>query len=227
MSRKKTILLAFFAVLLAISEVITPMTVSMMIDRSLNRAAPSDKLGVVTQSFPGLSMWLGRFDSVQAGAEGVNIDGLKVKAAHILLEDVRLDMGSLLRHNRIVVREARNAEVMMKVTEKDLADYIAVKVKEARNPSVKIMPDKVELNSEVDLGIAKLAVGVQGHIVGDDRSIRFVSDKLEIKNAGGIQFGALFAEIPLVDMKRLPIPVGVRKVVTEPGSIILYADNHG
>jgi hypothetical protein len=35
----------------------------------------------------------------------------------------------------------------------------------------------------------------------------------------------LFAEIPLVDLTRLPFQVAVRKVVMEPGVLTIYADN--
>lgn len=227
MSGKKTILLGLFAVLLAFSEVVSPMVASMLIDRAINRATPSEKLGVAVSSIPGAAMWLGRFDSVQAGAEGVNIDGLRVLASHVRLDDARLDMPALLKHNRVTIQQVRNLEIVMKVTEKDLAAYIGAKVKEARNPTVKILADKIQIRSEIDLGIAKIAMGVDGRIVGDDKSIRFVSDRLEIKNSGGINFGAVFADIPLVDLTRLPFKAGVRKVVAEPGAITIYADNHG
>ena len=226
MSRIKAILLGVIFVLLAFSEVVTPMVTSMLIDRALNRAAPSDKLDVVVGSFPGIFMWLGRFDSVRVGAEGAKIDGLKVQASQLILEDARLDMSALLKQGQVKVQESRNLEFVLRVTEQDLAAYIGAKVKEAKNPSVKILTDKIQIRSEIDLGIAKLAVGADGRIVGDAKSIRFVSDRLEIKNTGGINFGAVFGEIPLVDLTRLPFKVGVRKVVTEPGVLLIYADNH-
>jgi len=78
----------------------------------------------------------------------------------------------------------------------------------------------------VDLGIIKLAVGVDGKIIGDAQSIRFRSDRIEVKNTGGINFGALFGEIPLLDLTTLPFKASVRKIVMEPGIITLYADNH-
>ena len=227
MSRKKTILLGLLFIFLAFSEVITPMAASTLIDRALNRAAPSEKMSVVAGSFPGISMWGGQFDLVKAAAEGANIDGLRIQVAQIVLEDARLDMSSLLRQGRIKIQEARNLEVVMIVTEKDLAAYIGAKVKEARNPSVKILADKIEIRSDIDLGIAKLSIGADGRIVGDAKSIRFVGNRLEVKNTGGINFGALFSEITLVDLTRLPFKVGVRKVVAESGMITIYADNHG
>lgn len=226
MSKKGLILLGFLLAVVAFSEVITPLAASFLLDRALGKAAPAKQMGVSARSFPGISMWLGRFDSVTAGATEAVIDGFSVNEMRMSLDDARLDMADLMMKNRVTVRETRNLEIVMKVTEKDLSGYIGAKVKEARNTSVQITADKIRLRSEIDLGIAKFSAGVDGRIVGDAKSIRFVSDKLEVKNTGGINFSAVFADIPLVDMNRLPFKAGVRKVVMETGSITIYADNH-
>ena len=226
MSKKAKILLGFLLAVLAFSEVVTPFAASLLLDRALNRAAPSKQMGVSARSFPGILMWLGKFDSVKAVAERANICGLVVQEANVVFDGARLDMTELLKNSRVSVKEVRNLEIVMKVTEKDLAEYIGTSVKEARNPSVIINADKIQLRSDIDLGIARLSVGVDGRIIGDEKSIRFVSDRLEIKNTGGINFGAVFGEIPLVDLTRLPFKVGVRKVVMETGSVTILADNH-
>ena len=142
------------------------------------------------------------------------------------LDGARLDMSDLMMKNRVTVRDVRNLEMVMKITEKDLAGYIGARVKEAKNTTVRITADNIQLRSEIDLGIAKLSAGVDGRIVGDAKSIRFISDKLEVKNTGGINFGAVFAEIPLIDMTRLPFKAGVRKVVMETGAMTIVFDNH-
>ena len=226
MSKKTMILAGFLLALLAFSEVITPFAVSLLLDRALGKAMPAKQMNVSARSFPGVSLWLGQFDSVRAVAEGANIDGLTVQEVRVDLDGARMDMKELVMKNRVTVTDVRNLELVMKVTEKDLAGFIGAKVKEARNPSVKISADKIQLRSDIDLGIAKISVGVDGRIVGDAKSIRFVSERLELKNTGGINFSAAFGEIPLVDLTRLPFKVGIRKIVMEPGSITIYADNH-
>ena len=226
MPKKTIFLLGFILALVAFSEVITPFTASLLLDRALSKATPAKQMGVSARSFPGITMWLGQFDSVKAAAEGAVIDGLTVQEVRIALDGARMDMADLVMKNRVTVKEVRNLELVMKVTEKDLEGYIGARVKEAKNTSVKITADKIQLRSEIDLVIAKIAVAVDGRIVGDAKSIRFVSDKLEMKNSGGINFGALFGEIPLVDLSRLPFKAGVRKVVMEQGSITITADNH-
>ena len=226
MSKKGMLLIGFLLALVAFSEVITPLTASFLLDRALDKAAPAKQMGVSARTFPGVLMWAGKFDSVTAGATGAVIDGFSVNEMRMSLDGARLDMSDLVTKNKVTVREVRNLEIVMKVTEKDLAGYIGAKVKEARNTSVQITADKVRLRSEIDLGIAKFSAGVDGRIVGDAKSIRFVSDKLEVKNTGGINFSAVFADIPLVDLTRLPFRAGVRKVVMETSSITIYADNH-
>jgi hypothetical protein len=223
---KKTILIGFLAALLLFSEIITPMIASAWLDRALAKVMPARQHSVSARSFPGFSLWLGRFDGVKAVSDDARIDGLKIQEARVTLGDARINMGTLVRNNRIVVEEIRDLEIVMKINEKDLAEYLGAKIKEVKNPSVKILADKIQIRSDVDLGILKLSVGVDGRIVGDAQSIRFHSDKLEVKNTGGINFGALFGEIPLLDLTTLPFKASVRKIVMEPGLITLYADNH-
>ena len=222
----KKVIIGFLAASIAFSEIITPLAASWWLDQALNKVMPARQHNVSARSLPGVTLWLGRFDSVKSVAEEARIDGLKIQEARVTIDDARLDMAELAGNSRIAVKQVRDLQIMLKVNEKDLAEYLGSKVKEAKNPSVKILKDKIEIRSDVDLGFLKIAVGVDGRIVGDASSIRFRSDRLEVKNAGGLNFGALFAEIPLLDLTKLPFKVAVRKIVTEPGVITIYADNH-
>lgn len=223
---KKIIIIGFFAALVAFSEIITPLAASYWLDSALARVMPARQHTVSARSLPGVALWMGRFDSVQATSDDARIDGLRIQEARVTLDGAQLNMGDLVSNNRITVQQVRNLEIVLKVNEKDLGEYLGSKVKEVRNPSVKILADKIQIRSDIDLGILKMSVGVDGRIVGDAQSIRFHSDKLEVKNTGGINFNALFGEIPLLDLTRLPFKVGIRKIVMEPGLLTIYADNH-
>ena len=222
----KKVILGFLAASIAFSEIVTPLAASWWLDQALNKVMPARQHNVSARSLPGVTLWLGQFDSVKSVAEEARIDGLKIQEARVTIADARLDMAELAGNSRIAVKQVRDLQIMLKVNEKDLAEYLGSKVKEAKNPSVKILKDKIEIRSDVDLGILKFSVGVDGRIVGDASSIRFRSDRLEVKNTGGLNFGALFAEIPLLDLTKLPFKVAVRKIVTDAGVITIYADNH-
>ena len=222
----KKVIIGFLAASIAFSEIVTPLAASWWLDQALNKVMPARQHNVSARSLPGVTLWLGQFDSVKSVAEEARIDGLKIQEARVTIADARLDMAELAGNSRIAVKQVRDLQIMLKVNEKDLAEYLGSKVKEAKNPSVKILKDKIEIRSDVDLGFLKIAVGVDGRIVGDASSIRFRSDRLEVKNAGGLNFAALFAEIPLLDLTKLPFKVAVRKIVTDAGVITIYADNH-
>ena len=223
---KKTVAIGLVGALVIFSEIITPLLASYWLDSSLVKVMPAREHSVSARSFPGVSLWQGQFDNVQAASADARLDGLKLQEVGIKIGDARLDMSDLMNNKRVTVRHVRDLNVMIKVNEKDLAEYLAAKVKEVKNPTVKILTDKIQIRSDVDLGILKLSVGVDGKVIGDAQSIRFRSDRLEVKNTGGINFGSLLAEIPLVDLTRLPFKVAVRKVVMEPGFLVIYADNH-
>ena len=222
----KKVIIGFLAASIAFSEIVTPLAASWWLDQALNKVMPARQHNVSARSLPGVTLWLGQFDSVKSVAEEARIDGLKIQEARVTIADARLDMAELAGNSRIAVKQVRDLQIMLKVNEKDLAEYLGSKVKEAKNPSVKILKDKIEIRSDVDLGILKFSVGVDGRIVGDASSIRFRSDRLEVKNTGGLNFDALFAEIPLLDLTKLPFKVAVRKIVTDAGVITIYADNH-
>ena len=222
----KKVIIGFLAASIAFSEIVTPLAASWWLDQALNKVMPARQHNVSARSLPGVTLWLGQFDSVKSVAEEARIDGLKIQEERVTIADARLDMAELAGNSRIAVKQVRDLQIMLKVNEKDLAEYLGSKVKEAKNPGVKILKDKIEIRSDVDLGILKFAVGVDGRIVGDASSIRFRSDRLEVKNTGGLNFGALFAEIPLLDLTKLPFKVAVRKIVTDAGVITIYADNH-
>ena len=222
---KKTFLIGLVAAFVLFSEVVTPWLASFWLDSALAKVMPSRQHQVSARSFPGVTLWQGQFDNVAATAEEARLDGLTLREVRITIADARLDMGHLVSSRRVTVRTVKDMDIVIKVTEKDLAEYLGKKVKEVKNPTVKILTDKIQIRSDVDLGILKLAVGVDGKVVVDAQSIRFRSDRLEVNNAGGINFGAVFAEIPLVDLTRLPFQVAVRKVVMEPGILTIYADN--
>lgn len=222
---KKMVLIGLVVALAVFSEFITPWIASYWLDSALVKLMPAQQHHVSARSFPGIALWQGQFDDVEAVAGEARLDGLNLREVRIKIADAQLNMGHLVSDRRVTVRKVRELDIVIRVTEKDLADYLGEKVKEVKNPTVKILADKIQIRSDVDLGLLKLAVGVDGKVIGDAQSIRFRSDRLEVKNAGGINFGALFAEIPLVDLTRLPFQVAVRKVVMEPGVLTIYADN--
>ena len=163
----KKVIIGFLAASIAFSEIVTPLAVSWWLDQALNKVMPARQHNVSARSLPGVTLWLGQFDSVKSVAEEARIDGLKIQEARVTIADARLDMAELAGNSRIAVKQVRDLQIMLKVNEKDLAEYLGSKVKEAKNPSVKILKDKIEIRSDVDLGILKLAVGVDGRIVGD------------------------------------------------------------
>ena len=226
MSKSIKMMLILMALLVAISELLLPFAASFALDRALSRAVPTRDLSVSARTFPGLRLALGDFGKVRANAVDARIGQLGVKEMRINMDDARIEMGTLLAQNQVLLRDVRDLQISMKFTEADLAAYLNNQVKEAKDAKVVITPGKVEIKSGIDLGPIKFSLGTTGRIVGDDKSIRFVTDSLNLSGSGGRSFGALLGEIVLVDLTQLPFKVGVRKVVMETGSFTIHADNH-
>lgn len=222
---KRNTMIAAVVAVVVVSELLTPWAVSRVLGGSLAKVMPARTQEVSSRTLPGISLLLGRFDKVRSVSSDATIDGLKIQQVQIAIDDAAIDIGELFGSSRIRVKQVRKLDIVMKVNEKDLADYMALKIKEVKNPKVKILQDKIEIRGDIDLGILKVPAGVDGRVVGDAQSIRFRSDRLEVGNAGGLNFGALFAEIPLIDLTKLPFKVSVRKIVTENGVITVEADN--
>lgn len=226
MNKSLKLVLIILILLVGLSEFLLPLAASLVLDRALNRAVPTKTLAVTARSFPGIRLAFGDFGSVRSTGVDARIGLLGVKEMQVEMEDARIDMGTLIANNRLVLRDVKDLQIMMKFTEKDLAEYMNKQVKEVKDATVAITPGKIEIKSGVDLGIIKFSLNVSGRIVGDDKNIRFVSDTLKFGGTGGPSFGATIGEIVLVDLAQLPFKVGVRKVSMETGAVTIHADNH-
>ena len=62
----KKVIIGFLAASIAFSEIVTPLAASWWLDQALNKVMPARQHNVSARSLPGVTLWLGQFDSVKS-----------------------------------------------------------------------------------------------------------------------------------------------------------------
>lgn len=214
---------------LAAVEVVLPKLVSDAVAQGLRDLTGSKQVNARVDKSPAILMLGGTLDRVTADASEVKTDRLTVKNMHIALTGVDVDMHSLIANRTLVLQKLDNVELTATIAQEEVAAFLNSSVKGIKNAVVAITPGKVEISSALTLGgFARVDVKLEGRIAGDreNRRIKFVTDRFWLNNTPvGSIGGSLLAEVPLLDLKKLPFGVNVRDIVMEQGQVVIYTDN--
>ena len=176
---------------------------------------------------PALGMIAGSFDKITVDATDAKVDKIAFSQFRATLTEVQLDRERLYFRRVVVLEQVKDVDVMAVITQEEVARYINQNVKGVKNATVIMDKGKMQVTSSFAFGgLATVAITLEGRIVGDGQKIKFVTDRFLLNNAvAGNIGGALLAEIPLVDLKKVPFGVTVRDIALEQGKLTLYADN--
>lgn len=227
MPRRLLYLVAFILALAVATQFILPAVISEIVAQGMVSQTGSEDVNAKVEKWPALLMLGGSFDQIRLSATNAKTDKITFSDFNATLNDVRLDMSTLLSKRMVAMKSVGNVEVVAVISEAELARYINQSVKGVKNAVVKITPDKVQATSALSFGgFATVTVTIDGKIAVDSQRIKFVTERFALNNSPVGSIGGLaLTEIPLVEHKKLPFNVSVRDIVTENGRIVIYADN--
>jgi len=224
----------WFAGLLAIAlllgiaaQFVLPWLVSDFIARSVGDQMQSEQITAKVTKNPAFLMLNGKFDEVAISAVKAQTGRLVFQEMDVAISAASIDMPALFLDRRLVLASAGKIELSGVITQEELSRYLNANVKYVKNAVVTVRDGRVVIDAQlVVIGPVVLKVTLDGRIVGDDRQIRFVTEKFSLDDrlSGNIS-GALLTEIPLADLRKLPFAVGVREIVMEQGRIVVYMDS--
>lgn len=225
--RLAAIILSLLLVLAVTGEWLLPSLLSQAVSNGLMDVLNSSQVVARLERRPALLMLGGGFDTITLDAVQAKTDKLTFSELHAVLTDVRLDMEALVSRRAVVLQSVGTVDLSAVITAEELAAYLNQSVKGIKNAVVTITPEKVQVSSSFSIGgFASLAITLDGKIVGDGQKIKFVTERFLLNNnLVGNLGGAVLAEIPLVDLKKLPFNVSVRDIVMEHGKVTLHTDN--
>lgn len=227
MTRRLVIGLGIIAVLLIASQVLLPMAVSDIVAQGMVSLTGSQNVRVNVEKNPALLMLGGKFDRITLAAQNAKTDKLTFSELHAVLQDVQIDMNTLISRRLVAVRSVGDVELSVVFQQEELARILNQSVKGIKNATVAITPDKVQASSNFAIGgFAQVAVTLEGKIVGEGQKIKFVTERFLLNNShvGNIG-GAVLTEIELADLSKLPFNVHTRNIVLEQGRVVIYTDN--
>jgi len=213
--------------LLVSSELVLPIFMSKIVNQGMMSLTGSSHVSSKLNKNPGFLMLGGSFESIQLLANHAKIDKITVSEMSIALTKVQLNINKLFASQQVELQSVRDIDIIVTLSQEDLAQYLNQTVKGVKNTVVTITTDQVKASSTFAIGgFANVDVGLEGRIVGDGQKIKFVTEKFLINNrATGNIGGSLLTEIPLVDLNKLPFHVGVRDIVMDKGKVSIYLDN--
>jgi hypothetical protein len=228
MVKRLSIVVIIILAVFTASEFLLPRMVGSLVARGMSQAVGSEQVTARVEKTPALLVFGGQFDSVAIRAVDARIDN-KIVFAELdtVLQDVALDMGALMNRRAVVIKSVRDIDLTAVITQEELGRYLNQAVKGVKNAVVTVSGGKVQVKGNFVVGgIASVAVGLDGKIVGDGQRIKFVTERFLLNNnmVGNIG-GTVLTEIPLVDLKKLPFGVGVRTITMEDGRVTIFADN--
>ena len=227
MTRRLVIGLGIIAVLLIASQVLLPMAVSDIVAQGMVSLTGSQNVRVNVEKNPALLMLGGKFDRITLAAQNAKTDKLTFSELHAVLQDVQIDMNTLISRRLVAVRSVGDVELSVVFQQEELARILNQSVKGIKNATVAITPDKVQASSNFAIGgFTQVAVTLEGKIVGEGQKIKFVTERFLLNNShvGNIG-GAVLTEIELADLSKLPFNVHTRNIVLEQGRVVIYTDN--
>jgi hypothetical protein len=220
--------LIIILVVVAASEFLLPSLVGRLIARGMSNATGTEEVSAKVVKSPAVAMLGGSFDRVFIHSVNARIDKITFAELDTALENIDLDMVSLITRRTVVVRSVQDIDLTAIISQDELSRFLNQNVKGVRGAAVTINAGKVQVTSNFALGsLASLAITLEGKIVGDGQKLKFVTERFLLNNTtvGNIG-GSLLTEIPLVDLKKLPFGVEVRTVNMEDGKVTIFADNH-
>lgn len=227
MTRRLVIGLGIIAVLLIASQILLPMAVSDIVAQGMVSLTGSQNVRVNVEKSPALLMLGGKFDRITLAAQNAKTDKLTFSELHAVLQDVQIDMNTLISRRLVAVRSVGDVELSVVFQQEELARILNQSVKGIKNATVAITPDKVQASSNFAIGgFAQVAVTLEGKIVGEGQKIKFVTERFLLNNShvGNIG-GSMLTEIELADLSKLPFNVHTRNIVLEQGRVVIYTDN--
>lgn len=227
LKRLLTILVIILVIAVAAGEIILPKLASDAVAQGMRDLTGTTQVRASVDKNPAIAMLGGSFSTVNIEADNAKLDKITFANLTAVLSDVQLDRQRLFFNRTLSIERVKDVNLTATITQEELARYINQNVKGIKNAIVTITPGKMQATSSFTFGaIATVAVSLEGKIVSDGQKIKFVTDRFFLNNTpvGNIG-GAMLAEIPLLELKKLPFGVTVREITMADGKVIIATDN--
>lgn len=226
----KRLLMFFLAIALlgaVAAEFILPQATSLAVAQGMTELVGSSEIKAQVIKRPAVAMVTGSFDQITVDAANAKIDKIIFRQLKAELKDVQLDRQRLYLNRQAVIEQVGEVNVLAVLTQEEVARYLNQQVKGVKNATVSIDQGKMTAQSSFVLGgFATVAVGLEGRVIQDGQIVKFVTDRFLLNNSPVGSIGGIgLAEIPLLDMKKLPFGVTVRDIMLEQGKLTLHANN--
>lgn len=214
----------FFIILIVLGELLLPTVVESALESRLSQKFSTPHVDVELSASPRLMLLLGRTDSLSVTVKDGQVGQLRVHEMALSGRKAVLDMSSFTA-GRLALEQAEALDLTAMFDENGLREALARKINKADNVEVHITDDNVLVTADTNLLGHKAQLSLVGHIVADDGTLYFDTDKFDIQNSpfGTARLGDSLGRIALVKPEQLPLKMRVVSVDQQEGSVIVRA----
>ncbi|BEU87897.1 hypothetical protein TAMA11512_13610 [Selenomonas sp. TAMA-11512] len=223
---KKYLFLA--VVILAItlmSSLLLPMWLSSRAEMYLSNLGASNVHAEVDAA-PSLRLLLGQADTLKAEAKDIVLGKLVLSDAAVDGENVQFDAIEAYTNRNFKIISADRLVLTGQITADTLSKFLAREYDKLENIQVEMHPDGIYVTAEARLLKSPIRIYIEGELLEETENIYLHLRRIDIKNAsfGRAAIAGFFDDIPLVQLKTLPLRAEVRKIEQAEGYVKVVID---
>lgn len=228
-SMKHAVALTVLAVvcLIFVGEAAIPGAIGARLEKAIARSVDEvESIRVYVRTFPAVAVAFGRVDRLEIDAQNVTMGGLRVQRLFVDVRHADLDVGAMLRGERVELRRVRKGDATVILAEGDLNAYLHSRDGILRALAVKLRPGVATVAGHVNVLGLKVDIALDGRFVVEGGTrLRYVVDRLRVGNAVIPEaiWDELVGAVDLsVDVSDLPVPVVLREVNVQDGVVYVF-----
>jgi len=220
-----TIAGALFIIIIVFSETLLPWLARETLQTRLNERLVTSDAQVSLDSRPGILLALGEIQHLHAVAHQAKVGQVYFRELSLSGENVRLNIGDLLKAGKVALKSADKLELKGVVDEENLEEVLTRKLDKVENVQVSISPTGVLATANTKLFGRLVDIELEGNVIEESGSLYFQMTHLAFKNSrlGTAKLGEMFGNIQLAPPGRLPMGMQISDVQQTNGAIVITA----
>ncbi|HSL93590.1 MAG TPA: DUF2993 domain-containing protein [Bacillota bacterium] len=179
------------------------------------------------EAYPSLRLLLGRFDSLTIVTNDVPLGGIQAREYRVVLEQVGVNLRSLLFNRELVFSEPGEMQVTIVISEAELTRYLWAQIPLLEGWQLLINPDEILISGKANILNSQLDAVIRGGLSAvDGDKVHFAVRSVELQGVtvpAELAVAAFLGSEFYIDLSEAPVPLQLSEVRLEAGQLVLIA----
>lgn len=212
-------------IILVISSLLLPVYVASKAESYLMGLGASN-VQVSIRTVPSVRLLLGQMDTVDAEAKDIAVGKIVLSEAKVSGENVRFDPIAAYTKGAFDITSVRALTLTGRMTDEAFRKTLAEEYDKLENMEVEMHPEGIYVTADARLFKRAIRISMEGEVVEERDHVYLHVRRLDIQNAsfGSAAIAGLIDDIPLIDLKKMPLRVAVREIEQADGYVQIVLD---